>query len=565
MTVQDHSVEQPSAFVVFSARGRHAFALAILIILAATLTIRTGRLGFMPLDQSIIFDGGWRVLSGQIPMVDFFTPTGLVPVLIQGAIFKIAGVSWSTYVFHAAMLNVLFAVLVYAMLRNLFGWSWLAFYYALISAYFMYPPMGTPYTDQHALIFTYLTLCLFLWGICSNAESRRIAAWFLMPFAGALAFHSKQVPSGFAILFICCCAAFLLWRDRHRYGPPFWAAVVGSLTVIVLGIALMTSAGIALEDYVQWMFELPLSHGAARAHEEGYRIFVVLAMWATCAIPVAVGVYFAFRTDPDMRWRVPDVAMAMGIAVLLVEATIYSVITLNAPIFGFSYYPSALALAYGLFSRRVPGANIEDLRTRRGFQGLFLGLGVLAAVIAATPVSLRWANEFQAKEIKTAVSGELVHPMLKRLRWLFPENAENIGIETRASVYQALVEYLTRRTGNFLLVGDATILYALSGRPSVFPGLWFHEGLAYPRQGDERRAKFERRLTKSLIREDVRFVIMDGSGTWVGAHAGDFAVLRNCLSRDAASVVTIGRFRIVPLSTACVQAEWQQTRGGAKS
>ena len=179
MTVHADSIERPTISAALSERGRHVFALVILTILAATLTMRTGRLGFMPLDQSIIFDGGWRVLSGQVPLADFYTPTGLVPVLIQGAIFEIAGVSWSAYVFHAAVLNVLFAVLVYAMLRSLFGWSWLALYFALISAYFMYPPMGTPYTDQHALIFTYLTLCLFLWGCHHLASGERWRHLFL--------------------------------------------------------------------------------------------------------------------------------------------------------------------------------------------------------------------------------------------------------------------------------------------------------------------------------------------------------------------------------------------------
>ena len=559
MTVHAESIERPTVSAALSERGRHVFALAILVILAATLTMRTGRLGFMPLDQSIIFDGGWRVLSGQTPLVDFFTPTGFVPVYIQGLIFAIAGVSWTAYVFHAAMLNVLFAVLVYAMLRSLFGWSWSALYYALISAYFMYPPMGTPYTDQHALIFTYLTLCLFLWGICSESANRRTVSWFLMPFAGALAFHSKQVPSGFAILFICCCAAYLLWRDRARFGQPFLAAVAGSLTVVVIGFVWMASAGVAIEDYIQWTFDLPLAHGSVRAGEEGHRIFVILAMWTASTIPVFVGIHFAFCTDPGLRWRARDFAMVMGMAVLLVEAAIYAVITLNAPIFGFSYYPTVLALAYGLFSRPIPDANSEDRRTRRGFQGLFLALGVLAALIAATPVSLRWANEFRADEVKSGAPGATIHPMLNRLQWSFPKEAESVGMETRATVYRALLDHLSRRSENFLLVGDATILYALSGRPSAFPSLWFHEGLSFPAKNSPRRARFERRITESLIRHGVTFVVIDGPATWVRTRADDFRVLRACLSREESDILTIGRFRIVPLSSTCLRAERVRT------
>ncbi|MCG8547517.1 MAG: hypothetical protein MJE12_25245 [Alphaproteobacteria bacterium] len=565
MTVHADSIERPTISAALSERGRHVFALVILTILAATLTMRTGRLGFMPLDQSIIFDGGWRVLSGQVPLADFYTPTGLVPVLIQGAIFEIAGVSWSAYVFHAAVLNVLFAVLVYAMLRSLFGWSWLALYFALISAYFMYPLMGTPYTDQHALIFTYLTLCLFLWGICSESAWRRSVSWFLMPFAGALAFHSKQIPSGFAILFICCCAAFLLWRDRWRFGRPFLAAIAGSLVVVLLGLAWMASAGVSIQDYVHWTFELPLAHGSARAEAKGHRILVILAMWTASTIPVIVGIHFAFRTDPGLRWRARDLAMVMGMIVLLAGAAIYAVITLNAPIFGFSYYPSALALAYGLYSRPIPEANSEDRRTRRGFQGLFLALGVLAALIAATPVSLRWANEFRADEVKTGVPGTAVHPMLRGLLWSFPDEAASIGIETRASAYRALLDHIARRSGNFLLIGDATILYALSGRPSVFPSLWFHEGLTFPAENDPRRTYFEQRLADALIDNVVAFVVMDGPATWVKTRATDFDVLRSCLSKEDSAIVAIGGFRVVPLSMTCLQAVSERSRRNSGS
>jgi hypothetical protein len=75
---------------------RHFFAALAGLCLAAGaawLCLHHGRRGFLPLDQSIVFDGGWRVFRGQIPFVDFVTPAAIVPSVMQAAIFRVAGVT----------------------------------------------------------------------------------------------------------------------------------------------------------------------------------------------------------------------------------------------------------------------------------------------------------------------------------------------------------------------------------------------------------------------------------------------------------------------------------------
>ena len=85
---------------------------AVIFALGAANCLYLGRLGFMPLDQSIVFDAGWRILNGQVPYRDFVTPTAVVPGGTQALFFAAFGVNWSAYVLHAALLNGAFAVLV---------------------------------------------------------------------------------------------------------------------------------------------------------------------------------------------------------------------------------------------------------------------------------------------------------------------------------------------------------------------------------------------------------------------------------------------------------------------
>ncbi len=553
MTAYSRTIRQLPVFAGEFDRGRKVFALLVLAILASTLTIRTGRLGFMPLDQSIIFDGGWRVLSGQVPFLDFYTPTGLVPVYLQALMFQIMGVSWMAYVLHAALLNVLFALFVYFLLRRTFRWNWAALYFALAAGCFLYPPMGTPYMDQHALIFTFVTLGLLLCGACEQTELARRICWGLVPLAAALAYHSKQNPSALAIVFVASAAVFLAYRDPSRYRGAFRAMIIGAVLVLAAGFTLLAANRIAMADYWYWMVDLPLQYGAFRVAGGDHRMFLVMLMWIASSIPIFIGIRFALRGSADTSVRHDTLAIIVVTAALLSLAAVYSATTHNAPIFGFAYYSPALALAYGLLSRRLPQRSEEDIRVRNAFLALFLGLSLMTPLLAITPLSHRWANEFEARNVRAAEPGREIHAALTGLRWSFPRRVDEIGNETDAVVYRDLLNYLETRDDKFVYFGDATILYALSGRPSVFPSLWFHEGLSFPARGTAERPNFEQRFADALVRNDVRFLILDGIHTWNGTTPAQFGVLTDCLVRDDGKEARIGRFRILPIQPECVR------------
>ncbi len=553
MTACNQPIDKMPVFAGEFDRGRKVFALLVLAILASTLTMRTGRLGFMPLDQSIIFDGGWRVLSGQVPFADFYTPTGLVPLYLQALMFRVMGVSWTAYVLHAALLNVLFALFVYFLLHRIFRWNWAALYFALSAACFLYPPMGTPYMDQHALIFSFVMLGLLLCGACEQEERARRICWALVPFAGALAYHSKQNPSAFAIVFVAVAVVVLAYRDPMRYRGPLVSMIIGTTVVLAGGFFLLAANRIALADYWYWMVELPMHYGSSRVAGGDHRMFLVTLMWTASSIPIYIGVRFALRGNSDALERHDTLAIIVVTAALLSLAAVYSATTHNAPIFGFAYYSPALALAYGLLSRRLPQRSTEEIRVRNAFLALFLGLGLMTPLLAVTPLSHRWANEFEARDVRVAVPGREIHTALAGLHWSFPRRVEEIGNETDAEAYRKLLDYLNTGDDNFLLVGDATILYALSGRPSVFPGLWFHEGLSFPAREAAERPMFEQRFADALVRNDVQFVVLDGVQTWNGSTPAHFDVLKTCLFDNEGHETRIGRFQILPIEPDCVR------------
>ena len=125
----------------------------VLFAFGFALNFQVAGRGYMPLDASIVFDGGWRILSGQVPLRDFDTPDAIMPSLLQALAFKGLGVSWTAYCAHAAVVNGLFCVVVFLLLRLLSASTPIAAFYAALSGLALYPPFGVPFREQHAFFF----------------------------------------------------------------------------------------------------------------------------------------------------------------------------------------------------------------------------------------------------------------------------------------------------------------------------------------------------------------------------------------------------------------------------
>src|SRR6266849_4089990 len=86
-----------------------------LFLLGVATNLYFGRIGYMPLDQGIVFDGAWRMLTGQVPFRDFAAPNSLVPAVMQVPFFRLLGVTWFAFCLHASLINGLFSVVSYGL------------------------------------------------------------------------------------------------------------------------------------------------------------------------------------------------------------------------------------------------------------------------------------------------------------------------------------------------------------------------------------------------------------------------------------------------------------------
>ena len=122
------------------------------------------------MDQSIVFDGGWRILQGQVPFRDFFLPHGPLSMWIQALAFGWFGVSYRVYVLTATIMNVIGALLAYGTFRSLAPEKkWPALAAGLLTGSWLYAPMGTTYIEQTGFFFLWVAVFAVVRGLAPGS------------------------------------------------------------------------------------------------------------------------------------------------------------------------------------------------------------------------------------------------------------------------------------------------------------------------------------------------------------------------------------------------------------
>jgi hypothetical protein len=110
-----------------------------------------------------------------------------------------------------------------------------------------------------------------------------------------------------------------------------------------------------------------------------------------------------------------------------------------------------------------------------------------------------------------------------------------------------LSDYLKNTPGNFYLIGDTSILYGITNKPSVSPTLWFHPGLTIPDETSDDFIIYEKQLQNNISKFKVRFVVLEGNCTFMGSDLSNFRQLYLRLTTSACPPISFGPFLVFEL------------------
>jgi hypothetical protein len=484
-------------------------ATAMLAVFAFGICLAYGHLGLNPLDQSIVFDGAWRLVSGQLPVRDFTTPIGFVPIAIQAALFSVFGLSWFVYCVHAAFMNAAFAVVALRVARRVGVAAWPAWFVAVASAVVFYPPIGVPFSDQHSFFFA---LCCLWATLVALGPTRHVGrALFAVPLFAALALLSKPVP---AVLVVGPCLSVAAVA-AVRKGPRWFAA--GVLLPVLTGVLYLAAIHASISDAVFFTITLPYRTATARTvlypgrgawALVGFRLQYIAREWRTLAgttCAVVLGLWIAAAVlcaslGRDIR-RAGHALACLGLSIALACTTgVFTYVTNNAVSNAAALLPLVVGLAWTACAVAWDAAIGDRGAAWRTARRVLPLLVVLVCGIDLWRFHLtvnvgRAQAHFDRARAAWSPGGRLGYLRMQHATYRFD--------------LRDILPYIAARPDNFLLFGDAALLYGATGHPSVFPALWLHEGLTVPPFGSGEFQRFESRVLSNMERYHVRYLIQE--------------------------------------------------------
>ena len=185
----------------------------VVAVVAYQINNYFGFIGLNPTDSFLIFGSGDRVLKGDLPFKDYWIVSGgpLIDIM-QSFVFKILGVSWSSFVIHASILNSIFSISIffYARLTKLSKKT--SLFFAILSSFIMYPAAGTPQTDHHSIIIGSISLIFFIIFL----KKKNFTPLFFFPIIFLGCFFIKQVPTAYYIILICLISLFYYLFEKQK-------------------------------------------------------------------------------------------------------------------------------------------------------------------------------------------------------------------------------------------------------------------------------------------------------------------------------------------------------------
>lgn len=551
--------------------------LALLAVFAFRITFQAGTRGFFAFDQSIVFDGGYRVLLGQIPYRDFIIPIGPVAFWLQAVFFALLGVNYYACIFPAALFNVLAAFLAVGTIRLLFPGKKIVSYGAgFLTAAWFYPPFGILYYDQTAFFFSFLALYIILLSIL-KAPERPLLRTSLLALSGILVLVSFLSKQNAGLFFLPIFPLLLLAGYRRGIRGAlldcavFFAAFCAGLLAFLAWVHTRSD----LSDFITFFFKVPSQQGIWRIFNAG-GIFGILHLLYTGDGPVTIRIIIAFSRLLSVFfilfycWNIRTIGREwrrqLLAALICLYCSFYQYLflftTKNNPenclpfiglIFGIGAALATCLLADMTIKMQVLKQNIHypGRSTLRRLAILILALFFFYSLNQGRKAYLsRKVHEVFVRPVFGEPSSIVKLRGLRwgkytraRAHWNYPGRKEYMkSPAVTESDFASLLDYLGKKGSHFFVFPDTTILYGLLDATPPQPLLWFDEGLTYPREYDP---VIDRRIVKSLEENNVDTIVLEEESFWgTEKRLGHFPLLKSYIDGKFEKVKQFGIFAV---------------------
>lgn len=428
-----------------------------LVFFSFFVTVHYGHRGVFPIDSFIIFNGGYNILIDYHPFKDYWSITGPLLDYIQMVFFKLNGVNWLSYTYHAALINVLLSIFVYYFL-NQFGLNKkFSFFYAIGTSLLAYTQTGTPFMDHHAFILCFISIYLLVLGV----KSKRNIFWLLSSFFVVFSFLSKQIPSAYISIFFALIVTYFFFKKKHIQNILFF--FIGGISAIFLFFVIILTNEIPIENFISQYILYPLTIGNDRSTSLNLDLKNTIFQFKYIHISLAPTIlYFFFEKDLKNIKKNNEILTTLVITTSTLIFIYCQLLTKNQVLI-FFIIPTLIGISQVYINRLY----------KKKYLNLFF-IGVLILITYKYHIRFNEEKKFmelQNVNIENNIDAKYFDLRLKNLKWITPNYGENPKEELDLLIDSK--NKILDSDKNFIVITDYQILPAFVDAQHISFNKWF--------------------------------------------------------------------------------------------
>lgn len=474
------------------------FIILLLGIFSFYINFHYAHVGVMPMDNFVLYNGGYRVLKGFVPFNDYWLVTGPLLDYLNAFFFNIFGTNWKVYIFHSSLFNVIITLATYLLFIDLkLPRLWSLFYSALFSC-LMYSVVGTPFVDHHSTIFLIIAFYLFVHGI----HSISIKFHFCIPSLFMLSFLSKQTPAAYGAIgmfFLILIYIFLNIKEVKKIVGTFF---FGTLFAILFLLLFFYFTKIKLTNFMDQYIFFAQTIGESRLSNANYNFLDLFLEYKFINI-FLIYLIGALILLPNKTTLNKNIFLTILSAIFLSLIMIFhQTITFNQN-FIFFLIPFLMAIIHIYKGHLVKNKNY-----------IFILL-LTICIFSVGKYHLRFNeqrkfNELEKVDLTKAIEAENIDKSLRGLKWItaiYPldPSKEILDIKEAMNIVKNEKKNKTIIT-QYQFIAPVLSLYDYS------PNQWHHPTVSFPMRDQKFFNKYKIFFVNQLKKNNIEIIYTIGDG-----------------------------------------------------
>ncbi len=471
---------------------KNYFLVIALGIFSFFINYHYGFIGIMPMDNTVLFNGGYRIINGFIPFTDYWLVTGPLLDYLNAFFFKIFGLSWKSFIIHSSIINLLIAISSYFLFIILNLDKKFALFYSLLISILFYPVVGTPFVDHHSTFF----LVLAYYSLILAIKKDLFYYYLIIPTLLCLSFLSKQTPAAYGLVTIITLILLQCFFEKDKIKKIILYSIYGTIISFTVLFSFLIFTNINLSNFYSQYFLFASSIGKFRLSMYEFKFFNEILNFKFLYFYIFILAGILFNLIKNNKINRKDVLVILISIFFSLSLIFHQMLTLNQN-YIFFLIPFLCAVIH------IYCKIFFDKR-------YILIISLVVCIYSVTKYHIRFNeyrkfNELEKVDISKAIDAEQLSGKLKGLKWItykFPDNPQK-----ELDYLKQIVDIMKREKSKTTLITEYQILAPISGKYDHSPNQWHHPTVSFPLKNQKYYDVYKSFFIKSLKKNEIRTIL----------------------------------------------------------